>query len=307
VWLRYRPELPPVLRGLTARIAPGMKVGIVGRTGAGKSTILMALLRLVEPERHPLPPALRASVRGSTAEDGGDEGYAAVAAASATTATAQSPPAPGACGVSIDGVDLASVPLTRLRRSVSVIPQDPVLYSGSVRFNCDPFDQHADADVVTALQRVQLWETHLAPHGGLAYPVKEGGANLSVGARQLVCLARAILRHSRVILLDECSANIDQDSDAAIQATIRTAFADATIITVAHRLATVIDSSAILLLDGGRAAEFDHPHALLQRGEGHFWELVQETGPASAAQLSAVAAKAWAETYGGRTEAAGNA
>lgn len=271
--------------------------------------MLLALLRLVEPERHPLPERLAADIAAARAAvaaasaaalpsaPSDTEAAAAAAAASAAasaSALALPPPPPGGCGIAIDGVDLAFVPLTRLRRSVSVIPQDPVLYSGSIRFNADPFHEHSDEEVVTALQRVQLWETQLAGHGGLEYPVTEGGANLSVGARQLVCLARALLRRSLVILLDEASANVDEDTDAAIQATIRTAFAHATILTVAHRLGTVIDSNAVLVLADGRAAEFAHPHQLLQRGSGHFWELVQHTGPAAAAALAAEAAKAYA-------------
>lgn len=261
--------------------------------------MLLALLRLVEPERHPLPERLAADVAAARASIAAAAAAAASASSASSTSTSGStaalpqPPA-GGCGIAIDGVDLAFVPLTRLRRSVSVIPQDPVLYSGSIRFNADPFHEHSDEEVVTALRRVQLWESQLAGHGGLDYPVTEGGANLSVGARQLMCLARALLRRSLVILLDEASANVDEDTDAAIQATIRTAFAHATILTVAHRLGTVIDSNAVLVMADGRAAEFAHPHELLQRGSGHFWELVQHTGPASAAALAAEAAKAFA-------------
>lgn len=271
VWLCYRPELPPVLRGLSATIPSGAFVGIVGKTGVGKSSLMGALLRLVEPERHPLRKDLLDRVE--------NEGP--------TTGVKN---ADGTCGICIDGRDIATVPLTQLRRGISVIPQEPWLSSGSARFNLDPFNQFTDEQVVTALQRSQLWGRQIT---SLDMEIKEGGANLSVGARQLVCLARAILRHSSLLLLDECSANIDEDSDAAIQSTLKTAFKGSTVLVVAHRLNTVASADIILHMAEGKAAELEHPHVLLSRKEGHFYSLAKELGEDGFKVVADEAKRAW--------------
>ena len=202
------------------------------------------------------------------------------------------PVAAGGCGISIDGVDIGGIPLTTLRRAVAVIPQEPVCFSGTARYNVDPFGAHSDADVIAALTAVQLWAQLLAGAGGLAFVVKEGGANLSVGARQLLCLARAVLRRSRVVLLDEASANIDEDTDAVVQRALRTAFAGATCIIVAHRLRTIIDADTVVVMRDGAAAEVGAPHDLLQRPGGAFAELVASTGEAMALSLRADAERA---------------
>ena len=282
VWMRYRPDLPPVLRGVSFSVPAGAKCGLIGRTGAGKSSTILAVLRLVEPERHPLDPAAFA-----TADD--SSGSNATPAAVALTTGAVTA---GGCGITIDGVDIAFVPLSRLRRAVTCIPQDPYLWSGTLRSNTDPFKRHSDAEIWSALEQVQLAKFVRSQPGGLDHPVSEGGGNLSVGERQLLCLARAVLRRSSLLLIDEATANVDLDTDNAIQTAIRTAFKRATVITIAHRLATIIDADLVVVMEKGAVAEAGRPHDLLQSGRGPFHALVQETGPAAAAALQRAAAAA---------------
>jgi ATP-binding cassette subfamily C (CFTR/MRP) protein 4 len=243
------PSVIFALRGVTVTIPAGHKLGVVGRTGAGKSSLLSALLRLSEPERK----------------------------------------ADGTTGVAIDGVDSASLPLTRLRRACSVIGQDPVLYAGTVRSNLDPFTHCTDDECRAALDAVCMLGP-LEKSGGLSAPVAESGSNLSVGQRQLLCLARAVLRKSKILYIDEATANVDADTDAAIQRAIRTAFASATVISVAHRLSTVMDCDSILVLSAGRVAQHGPPAVLAADESGPFAILLREAaakapkgvGPASA-------------------------
>jgi len=288
VYMHYRADLPPVLRGVNVAIPGGAKVGIVGRTGAGKSSMVLALLRLVEPDRRPEAAAVAVDGRpaGAVEGQGGSDCITP----------------PGGCGISIDGVDIATVPLSRLRRAISTIPQDPVLYAGTIRSNLDPFSQATDAQCEAALARCQLGG-FVAARGGLTSAVSEGGADLSVGQRQLLCLSRALLRASRIIIVDEATANIDADTDAAIQHAVRTAFGGATVITIAHRLHTIIDSDAILVLSAGTVLEYGPPADLLARapsstpgdGAGAFAALVAETGAKTAAALTAAANAAAAD------------
>jgi ABC-type multidrug transport system fused ATPase/permease subunit len=222
--MRYRPGLPLVLkgddgRGLVCAIPGGQKVGVVGRTGAGKSSLLLVLLRLVEPE-------------------------------------------PGGA-LEVDGRDVLGMGLDDLRSRVSIIPQDPVLFTGTVRFNVDPFSKYTDEAVWSALRRA-----HLGPHlatlpEGLGAEVEEGGRNFSMGERQLLCLARALLRSSRILLLDEATSAVDPHTDALVQGTIRAEFKDCTVLTIAHRLDTIIDYDRVLVLSEGRVAEDDSPQALI--------------------------------------------
>jgi len=243
VKLRYRPGLPLVLKGLDIAIPAGSKVGVVGRTGAGKSTLVVALLRIVEL----------------------CEGR-----------------------ILIDGQDIRKVGLAKLRSSIAVIPQDPVLYSGSVRTNLDPFDQYNDNRLYETLERVGLYSSntatgfsaHSASSSGQARVeslddmVSESGVNFSVGQRQLLVIARALLHGSMIVIMDEATAAVDAETDAAIQKVMRQEFKKATVITVAHRLNTIMDSDYILVMSDGRASEFDSPQKLLERG-GLFRELVK--------------------------------
>lgn len=240
VVLRYRPELPPVLHGLSFSVSPSEKVGIVGRTGAGKSSMLNALFRIVEVEKG---------------------------------------------RISIDGCDLAKFGLTDLRKALSIIPQSPVLFSGTVRFNLDPFCEHNDADMWEALERAHLKDVIRMNPFGLDAQVLEGGENFSVGQRQLISLARALLRRSKILVLDEATAAVDVRTDALIQKTIREEFKSCTMLVIAHRLNTIIDCDRILVLDSGQVLEHNTPEELLSNEESAFAKMVQSTGPANAEYL----------------------
>ncbi|KAF6738604.1 Multidrug resistance-associated protein 4 [Oryzias melastigma] len=235
----YGASEPLVLKDLSVTFASREKVGIVGRTGAGKSSLVSALFRLVEPEGK----------------------------------------------INIDGFLTSEIGLHRLRQKMSIIPQDPVLFTGTMRKNLDPFRQHTDEDLWNALQEVQMKAVVEDLPNKLEAVLTESGSNFSVGQRQLVCLARAILRKNRILILDEATANVDPRTDSLIQQTIRDKFQDCTVLTIAHRLNTIIDCDKILVLDAGRMQEYDEPYVLLQNHDGLFYQMVQQTGRAEAASL----------------------
>ncbi|KAJ3406096.1 hypothetical protein HDU80_000172 [Chytriomyces hyalinus] len=236
--LRYRPDLPPVLHDVSFTIEAGSKVGIVGRTGAGKSSILTCLLRLFEPE---------------------------------------------AGSIVIDGVNVQSIGLKELRRKIGVIPQEPVLFSGTIRTNLDPFQEYSDAELWNAIERAGLKETVSAGTDGLDSVVTENGSNWSTGQRQLICLARAVLKNAKIILLDEATASVDLSTDEFIQKAVRSNFSTSTVLTIAHRLNTVADYDKIMVLEAGRVVEFGNPFVLLGQEDGFFSRMVAETGPQNAA------------------------
>ncbi|KAG6416777.1 hypothetical protein SASPL_124215 [Salvia splendens] len=240
VVLRYRPELPPVLHGISFSISPSDKVGIVGRTGAGKSSMLNALFRMVELEKG---------------------------------------------RILIDDCDVSKFGLMDLRKVLGIIPQSPVLFSGTVRFNLDPFNEHNDADLWESLERAHLKDVIRRNPLGLDAEVSEAGENFSVGQRQLLSLSRALLRRSKILVLDEATAAVDVRTDALIQKTIREEFKSCTMLIIAHRLNTIIDCDNILLLDAGKVLEFDTPEALLRREGSAFSKMVQSTGTANAEYL----------------------
>ena len=223
------------------------RIGIVGRTGAGKSTIITAMFRFLNPE----------------------SGY-----------------------IKIDDVNIASINLTKLRRSITIIPQDPTLFTGTIKLNLDPYNEFTDDAIFEALKRVNLvTEEELQNNGtqtgtsenankflNLENEITEGGSNLSHGQRQLVCLARSLLRNPKIILLDEATASIDYASDAKIQETIRKEFSQSTILTIAHRLRSVIDYDKIIVMDAGEVKEYDHPYSLLLDKNSNFYSMCEQSG-----------------------------
>ncbi|GAB0087984.1 multidrug resistance-associated protein 4 [Sergentomyia squamirostris] len=243
---RYFKEAVPVLKGVNLSIKPKEKIGIVGRTGAGKSSLIGAIFRLAVIE--------------------GD--------------------------IEIDGVKTDKIFLQHLRSKISIIPQDPVLFSGTLRRNLDPFEEYKDDLLWRALDMVEIKDIASGPHG-LQVRVLAGGSNYSVGERQLICLARAILRNNKILVLDEATANVDPNTDALIQQTIRTRFANCTVLTVAHRLHTIMDSDRVLVMNDGLVGEFDAPHLLLQQPKGIFREMVNATGSQESERLMKVAKDAF--------------
>lgn len=190
----------------------------------------------------------------------------------------------------IDGININDIGLHDLRSKIAIIPQEPILFTGTIRSNLDPFNNYTDKYLWEALERANLKETIENLENGLDAPVSENGENFSVGQRQLICLARALCKQSKILILDEASASLDFATDALIQKTVREAFADCTCLTIAHRLNTIIDSDRVLVLDQGRIMEFDSPrNLLLQHPDGMFSSLVNETGQANAALLRSIA------------------
>ncbi|CAL1540697.1 unnamed protein product [Lymnaea stagnalis] len=228
---RYRPDLELVLKNVSCHIEDGEKIGIVGRTGAGKSSMSMALFRLIE------------SVGGS---------------------------------IIIDDVNIADIGLHDLRSRLTIIPQDPVLFSGTLRFNIDPFRLHSDDDIWTTLEYAKLKTFVAELPGGLSFVCEEGGQNLSVGQRQLVCLTRSLMRKNKILILDEATAAVDIETDELIQQSIRLCFRDCTVLTVAHRLTTIMDYDRILVLENGRIAEFDTVEHLLDNKQSIFYSMAKE-------------------------------
>ncbi|XP_077262946.1 LOW QUALITY PROTEIN: ATP-binding cassette subfamily C member 4-like [Temnothorax americanus] len=243
VSMKYHSDDPPVLKNLNVSIEPGWKVGVVGRTGAGKSSLISALFRIFNE---------------------GLEGE-----------------------IEIDGRDTSTVGLSELRCKISIIPQEPVLFCESLRYNLDPFSQYDDVKLWEVLRQVELNDT------ALDQKIFHGGHNFSVGQRQLICLARAILRNNRLLVLDEATANIDSHIDALIQDTIRSTFKECTVITIAHRLNTIIDSDRIIVMENGSIVEFGCPYELLHdKPKGYFSQMVEKTGNQMAQILLEQAKKA---------------
>nr|QFQ66290.1 putative ATP-binding cassette transporter C [Exophiala pisciphila] len=230
---KYREDLEPVLRNISLNIKPREKIGVVGRTGAGKSSLTMALFRIIEPT----------------------SGH-----------------------ISIDGLNTSTIGLLDLRRRLAIIPQDAALFEGTIRDNLDPRHVHDDTELWSVLEHARLKEHVSGMPGQLDAAIHEAGSNLSQGQRQLVSLARALLTPSNILVLDEATAAVDVETDALLQATLRsTVFDNRTIITIAHRINTILDSDRIVVLQQGKVAEFDSPEELIKK-RGLFYELVREAG-----------------------------
>lgn len=230
--LQYRKGLEWALKGISVNIQQREKIGIVGRTGAGKSSLALGIFRILE------------AAKGK---------------------------------IYIDGVDIAEIGLHDLRSRITIIPQDPVLFSGSLRMNLDPFDAYSDEEVWRALELAHLNNFVSGLPGKLHYECSEGGENLSLGQRQLVCLARALLRKTKVLVLDEATAAVDLETDTLIQTTIRSQFEDCTVLTIAHRLNTIMDYTKIIVMDKGYIKEMDSPANLISQ-RGQFYRMCREAG-----------------------------
>jgi len=243
VVMAYREGLPPVLNGVNFTIEGGKKIGVVGRTGAGKSSLIVAIYRFAELT----------------------SGH-----------------------ITIDHRNIHLLGLRSLRSALTIVPQEPVLFSGSVKFNLDPFDEFRESDMWTALEAVEL--INYVKQLGASMPgkeldavVSEGGSNFSVGQRQLLCLARALMRHSKILLLDEATAAIDMETDEAIQKTIRKQCTNCTVIAIAHRLQTIMDFDEVIVMGacvdrpGGKVLEKDSPKNLLHNHNSVFYGMVQES------------------------------
>ncbi|KAJ2525075.1 hypothetical protein GGI11_000347 [Coemansia sp. RSA 2049] len=230
---RYREGLDLALENISFRVMPRQKVGIVGRTGSGKTSLTLALFRIIE------------AAEGK---------------------------------ILIDGEDIFKYGLFDVRSKLSIIPQDPVLFAGTVRENLDPFGSYPDQEIWNALQHAHLAEYIRTKEEGLEFEVMQNGSNFSVGQRQLICLARALLKRAKVLVLDEATAAIDNSTDAIIQESIRKEFKDCTVLTIAHRLNTITNSDMILVLDNGKITGYDTPQNLLDKRDSLFFKLVEEAG-----------------------------
>jgi ABC-type multidrug transport system fused ATPase/permease subunit len=233
VTMKYREDLPLVLDGVSFKIKPREKIGVVGRTGSGKSSLLQVLFRMVEPS-------------------------------SGT--------------VFIDGQDIGAIGLDDLRSRLAIIPQDPTLFTGTVRTNLDPIGKFEDEQLWEVIESVNLKEQILEMEAGLDSPISEYGESLSEGTRQLMCLARAMLRRSKILVMDEATASVDFTTDELIQNTIRKDLSAVTVIIIAHRINSILDCDRVMVMDAGKVVEFDSPKKLLGDKKSVFYTMANEAG-----------------------------
>jgi len=236
--LKYRENLDYVLKGINIEIHQNEKIGIVGRTGSGKSSLLIALFRLIEPESD--------------------------------------------SKISIDNIDCLQLGLRDLRSNLSIIPQDAVLFSGTLRFNFDPFNQYTDEQIWDVIAKVELLETvkqkanALNLSNSLLLAIDEHGSNFSHGQKQLICIGRTLLKNSKILMLDEATSSIDKHTDTLIQQLIRHHFKYCTVLCIAHRIETILDYDKILVLRDGNVVEFDKPNVLLADKNSLFYSMVSQ-------------------------------
>ncbi|KRX07927.1 P-loop containing nucleoside triphosphate hydrolase [Pseudocohnilembus persalinus] len=230
VYVKYRENLETVLNGLSFKVESNQKIGIVGRTGAGKSTITLCILRILE------------LLKGQ---------------------------------IIIDGQDISLLSLDELRSKITIILQDPSLFQGTLRKNLDPLGELSDSQLIDTMKKCNLCR-FLQEREGLDTQIQDGGGNLSVGEKQLICIARALLKKSKVVLIDEATANIDIQTEQMIQETIKVVFKECTVLTIAHRINTILESDKILVMDSGKLSEFDSPQTLLQNPDSLFYSLHQQ-------------------------------
>jgi len=262
VYMKYRKQTDHVLKGVDFAIKPGEKVGCVGRTGAGKSSIIQALFRMVEIDKNAVPDSK----------------------------------------ISVDNVDISDLGLHTLRKNISIIPQIPFVFMGNVKRNLDPLNQHDESEIINALKETNLWDHINNLPDGLNSDMSNTSSVFSVGQKQLMCLARTILQKNKILVLDEATSNIDFETDNFIQQKILEKFKDSTILTIAHRLSTVANYDRILVMSSGCVKEFDHPYKLLTLNEGDdkitnseglFASMVKNTGFKHAAVIFEIAKKSY--------------
>ena len=270
VYMKYRPDTDFVIKGLDLSVKPGEKIGCVGRTGAGKSTIVQMLYRMREIDRK---------------EKGSKESY-----------------------IRLDDMSTQSVGLNLLRGNISMIPQTPYIFSDTIRANIDPLGRYSDEQILKVLEDVRLREHIEKQSDGLNTKINGGSSVFSVGQKQLVCLARVVLKPAPVLIMDEATANMDHDTDNFLQEKIDERFTDSTRFTIAHRLTTIANYDKVLVLSKGRKVEFDEPYKLLVKNigdqeltnkEGHFSIMVQNTGPISSKQIFEIAKDTYFEKHRG--------
>ena len=226
--VKYRPDTEVVLKNLNFDVDAHEKIGIVGRTGSGKSTISLCLFRIIEP------------MSGK---------------------------------ISIDGVDITTLGLSKLRSSLTIIPQDPSLMEGTLRYNIDPLGKYSDSEILDVMKKIDFQYIVQNSADGINQVIAEGGSNLSVGEKQLICIVRAILRKSKIVVMDEATASIDYQTEETIQKAINEILKDSTVLTIAHRIKTIMNCSRILALENGEIVDYDTPRNLLDKKEGLFYDL----------------------------------
>ncbi|CAO3565922.1 unnamed protein product [Mortierella alpina] len=275
---RYREGLDLVVKHLSFEVQPCEKIGIVGRTGAGKSSLTLALFRIIEAANSDWARASdNSGYHGSNKDSGNGVDEREPLLAQPCRPSDPDEEMDGG-SIEIDGVDISTLGLADLRRHLAIIPQDPTLFAGTVRSNLDPFQEAMDAELWAALDQAHLKDAIRHLPGGLSAEVAQGGENFSVGQRSLLCLARALLRKSKILILDEATAAVDVETDEPIQRTIREVFADRTVLTIANRIKTVMDASKILVMEQGQVVEFEAPGVLLQQPESLFFKLAHQAG-----------------------------